>query len=121
MTRKRILFLLTSTRFGGAAGHETLDAAMIAAAFEQHVSILLTGEAVWQLLDAQIGAAVDAKALAPGLAALPMYEINDVYADAETVQRLNLPTDAFCVPVTLLSAPEQADLIRAQDVVFSGQ
>lgn len=120
MQQKHILFLFNTVGFADARGQETMDALLVAAAFDQKISVLVTGSAVWQLLTDQHGAAVDAKSLAKSFAALPMYDIEDVFVDAETLQAHAVSTSELSVPVIVLDREQQTDLISRQDIVFSG-
>ena len=119
MNAKRILFVFASTSFDDARGHEGLDALLVAAAFDQQISVLLTGRAVLQLLERQDGAHIGLKSLAKGFSALPMYDVTDVFVDAQSAASFGLTADLFSLPVELLSKAEQTRLINAQDIVFS--
>ena len=50
MTPKKILFLLRSPPYAGARAYETLEVLLVAAVFDQEVSVLFADDGVYQLL-----------------------------------------------------------------------
>ena len=77
---KRYLFIISRPRYCSNHAFVELEAAMVAAAFDGEVRILLRDEAVWCLQIEQNGAAVAQKTLSRVLSALPSIEIEHLHA-----------------------------------------
>ena len=117
MEAKRILGLLQRPPYVDVRVTEALDALLVAAAFEQRVSLLFRGDGVQQLLAGQ--APEGQRSVAKILTSLPVYEITDVYGAAGDFRRAGVTADDCVVPPKLLDDAEVADLIAAHDVVLS--
>jgi tRNA 2-thiouridine synthesizing protein C len=118
--KRRILFLLRKPPYGSALAQEMLDAMLVAGVFEQEVSVLFSGDGVYQLLGAQQGDLVGARDIAKALTALPAYEIEQIYVAAEALGERGLVADDLVLPVRLLHAADLRSLLAQQDVVISG-
>jgi tRNA 2-thiouridine synthesizing protein C len=117
--RKTILFILQRAPYGSSAARETLDAALAAAAFEQTVQLLFTGDGVWQLLPAQQPEAIGSKDSSKMLQALDYYDIEAVYADAVSLAERGLSAEQSAIPVTALSGDALKQLIQSADCVIA--
>jgi tRNA 2-thiouridine synthesizing protein C len=107
MMRRRILFIVAHPPNRGALPRELLDALLVGAVFEQHISVLFIDEGVYQLLDAR------------GYGALSAYEVDDVFADTATLRRLGLDAKGLAVSAKALTRARVRKLIASQDVVVS--
>lgn len=115
---KKVLFIQHQAPYGSESPSETLDAALVCAAFGQSVSLLFQGDGVWQLLPEQQGQALERKTLIAQLGALPLYDVDAIYADAESLRERGLDSEQLGLPVTLLEADALRDLLAAQDSVL---
>jgi len=97
---------------------EAFDALLVAAAFEQEVSLLFTGPGVQQLIKDQ--APLGQRSLSKILNSLATYEVTHIYADADAMSAHNLAPDDCELSPTLLTGAGIADLINSQDVVLNG-
>jgi len=113
VTTKRILFLVAHAPNRGALAFEMLDALLVAAVFEQKVSVLFTGDGVYQLLDT----GQQTRDVARSYRALPTYDVNDVYVDKAAMRQRGLTVDALVLPARALTRHGIRSLIAAQDVV----
>jgi len=119
MQARRLLLILRRAPYAGVHFAEALDALLVAAAFEQRCAVLLMDDAVYALLHTQRGDLLGLRNAARMLTALPDYEVEHVYACAESLAARNLaPLDAS-IDVTALGTAEQAALIRAHDVIWN--
>jgi tRNA 2-thiouridine synthesizing protein C len=116
---KRILFLLRQAPYASANALEALEAVLVAGVFDQRVSVLFADDGVWQLLNGQDGAALDTRTVARVATVLPQYEVTDVYACAESLERRHLTVDDLVLPVTVLDGAGQRALLAGQDAVVS--
>lgn len=85
------------------AANELLDALLVAAAFGLEPAVLFQGDGVWQLLRHQHGKAWSAKSLAAQWQALPLYDVNDIYVDAQSLQLRGLSPADLVLDVQLIT------------------
>ncbi|GGO77105.1 sulfurtransferase TusC [Marinobacterium nitratireducens] len=114
-------FLIISRRppYGSSHARDALDTALTTAVFEQPVAMLFQGDGVLQLLKGQEPAAVRQKNLGATLSALPMYDIENLYACADALAQRGLTQDDLILPVQPLDRAGIAALIRNHDVVLN--
>lgn len=111
--RRRILFVVSHAPQRGALSAELLDELLIAAAFEQEVSVLFVGDGAYQLVagdDAPSGTA-------RGYRALPTYEVENVFVELAALKPRELTPDRFVIAARPLARPAVRRLIATQDVV----
>ena len=106
-----VLVILSHAPYGDQRCREGLDIALTAAAFEQPVTLLLTHDAVNLLRKPQQPDALGQKNLASLMAALPMYDIERIYADKEACADVGL-NNTNCAHAEPLDAQAIATLIR---------
>lgn len=118
-SEKRWLLVYQRPPYGSTLARDALDVALAAAAFGQSVSVLFLGDGVWQLRAAQRGAAIDHKDFDRQLAALPMYDIDHLYAAADALRERRLTAADLVLPVTALEPDAIGSFIASYDVVLS--
>ena len=101
-SRKRLLLLIRHSPYGSSLARASLDVALAAAAFDQPVSLLFTGDGVLQLLPDQDSEALGIKNPGRLLASLPLYDIEQVYVDAGAAARYQVDLAASPVPARAL-------------------
>lgn len=116
---KRWLLVCRRPPYGHALAREAIDVALAAAAFDQPVSLLFTGDGVLQLLEGQSGAIPGQSALGLLLSSLPLYDIDEILVDAQALFDRGLTAEALVVPVKLLSAEAMTEVVHSHDVVLS--
>ena len=117
---KRYLFIISRAPYTSNHALEQLEAAMVAAAFDGDVHILLRDEGVWALQDGQYGPAVAQKTLSKVLTALPSYEINELCACASSIAARDVTAHPK-INVNYLDLAQQTRLISESDVIITGQ
>lgn len=100
--QKKLLLIVRQAPYGSSLARAAIDAALAAAAFDQPVSLLFMGEGILQLLPDQDSSALGVKNLGKLLASLPLYDIDKVYVDAESMQRLGVAQSQLAMPAELL-------------------
>ena len=113
--RKRLLLLIRHSPYGSSLARASLDVALPAAAFDQPLSLLFTGDGVLQLLPGQDSEALGVRNPGRLLASLPLYDIEQVYVEAEAAQRYQLDLAAAPLAATALDRGAIAELIQAHD------
>ena len=117
---KSYLFVLQKPAHSGAYAQEMLDIILTTAAFDQSVSILLLDDGVFQLKKGQRPENAGMKDTAAIFNALEIYDVNDIYAEVESLQERGLNPGDLSLPVQALYRKELTGLIKRFDVVFSG-
>lgn len=115
---QRLLFIQHRPPYSDDRPAELLDALLVGAAFGQQVSVLFQDDGVWQLMPAQNGKALARKTLLAQLQALGLYEVEQLYADAQSLRERGLETTTLGLEVKVLEAAEVAALHAAQDRVL---
>lgn len=119
MYDRRILFLLRQPPYGTSHALESLETVLVAGVFEQRVSVLFQGDAVWQLVAGQDGALVGRRTLGKVVKALPQYDVSALYVCAASLASRGLEIAELTVTVEALDADAQRALIAAQDAVVT--
>lgn len=117
---KKYLFVLRKPAHSGALVQEMLDTILTAAAFDQHVSLLLLDDAVFQIKTGQHPEAAGMKDTAAVFKALEIYDVHHIYVEAESLQERGLKPGELCLPVQALYRKDIAGLMKRHDIVFAG-
>ena len=119
MASKTLLLIIRRAPYGDRLGRAGYDLALAAAAFEQPVALLFMDDGVWQLLPDQQPAAIGAKSISSTLDSLPLYDIETVYADAQSLNTRGLTADELRGGVELIGPRKLGDFIEGFDTVVS--
>lgn len=115
---KQFLVITSSAPYGTAQAREATDLALAAALFDQKVSLLLQSDGVFQLLQDQNPAEIEQKNLSAMQQALPLYDVEDLFYCADSLQERGIDQNRLALPAKALSRSEIALLIRQQDHIF---
>ena len=107
MSDRATLVICRHSPYGSAAARSALDAALAAAAFEQPIDLLFLGDGVLQLAESQDGRAGGQRDMGKLLASFPLYDIEQVYAEARALRHYGMAAGPFALSVIPL---EQSDL-----------
>ncbi|WP_207061140.1 sulfurtransferase complex subunit TusC [Motiliproteus sp. SC1-56] len=107
---KSLLVVVRHGPYQGQLAREALDAVLTAAAFEQPVSLLFMDDGVFQLTPNQDGSAIDAKNLATMLAVLPMYDVDRVYVELDSLNLRAISPESLTLPATPVGGHALRDL-----------
>lgn len=116
---KKFMFVNRKAPYGTIYALESLEVVLIAAAFEQDVSLAFIDDGVYEIAKGQNTKAADMKNFSPTYRALEGYDIEKLYVDQESLAVRGLTEADLVVPVTVLSAADMAKLMEEQDVVLS--
>lgn len=108
---KNYLFIIDKPAYSGAYAQELLDLVLTTAAFDQKVTLLWIDDAVFQLKQHQ-QALIGQKDIAAMLQALALYDITDVYIEAESLQERGLSLTQLILPVQTLSRAELSQFMQ---------
>jgi len=130
---KKFLYLNRKAPYGTIYALESLEVVLIAAAFDQDVSLAFVDDGVYQLCKGQDTAGVDMKNFSPTYNALGDYDITKLYVEKESLEERGLSVDdlmdivyededddwAEKPSIRLVSRTEMAEVMEQQDVILS--
>ncbi len=116
---KKFLYVNRKAPYGTIYALESLEVVLIAAAFEQDVSLAFIDDGVYEIVKGQDTKGTEMKNFSPTYRALEGYDIEKLYVEKESMEARGLTEKDFLVPVQVLTAGEMADLMESQDVVLS--
>ena len=116
---KKFMYVNRKAPYGTIYALESLEVVLIAAAFDQDVSLAFIDDGVYQIAKGQRTKAIDVKNFSPTYRALEGYDIEKLYVAKESLEQRGLTEEDLLVDVQVVSAAEMADLMDQQDVVFS--
>lgn len=117
--QKSTLVVLSQPPYKGQMARESLDVILTAAAFETPLSLLFTGDGVYQLMDNQQASNINAKDMAASLPVLPVYDVEKIFVDEESMATRGLQTTDCILPVESLQLKEIQALFSENDRVLS--
>jgi tRNA 2-thiouridine synthesizing protein C len=118
-TIKKFMYINRKAPYGTIYALESLEVVLIAAAFDQDVSLAFLDDGVFQLAKGQRTKAIDVKNFSPTYRALEGYDIEKLYVEKESLDARGLTEEDLLVPVQVVSRKEMAELMRQQDVILS--
>ena len=113
------MVVINHAPYGGSLARAGLDVALATAAFDQPVELLFTGEGVFNLLPEQHSDALGVKNIGKLLGSLPLYDIDTVYADVESLRHYGLDEDRLVVPVSAIAREQVHALLSSADHLLS--
>ena len=115
---KSVLVVSRHGPYGSGLARSAVDHVLASAAFDQPVTLLFLGEGVLQLLPEQDGASVGSKTIAKQLSALPLYDVERVYADSTAASRFGIDLAVAPTPVQPVNAEQVRELLAEHDHVL---
>lgn len=116
---KKFMYVNRKAPYGTIYALESLEVVLIAAAFDQDVSLVFMDDGVYQLKKGHQTKGIEMKSFQPTYRALEDYDITKLYVEREALQVRNLTAEDMCVPVEVLGRTEIGRLMEQQDVIFS--
>ena len=116
---KSVLIRMSKSPLNGLISGEQLETAMVAATFEQEVSILFIGDGVFNLLTDQETQEVKGYNIEKMLLALPTFEVNDLFVCERSLEHRQIGVSNLAKNAKVISIEEQRRLIETADVVLS--
>ncbi len=130
---KKFMYVNRKAPYGTVYALESLEVALIAAAFDQEVSLAFLDDGVYQLMRGQAPEGIGMKNFSPAYHALGDYDITSLYVERESLVERGL-SEADIMPITwedegdnwiekpsihICSRKEMSTLFAMQDVIFS--
>lgn len=117
--RKRILIHCRQAPYGNLLAREVLDIALASSVFDQDITILFSADGVWQLQPRQQAEQIDSKSIEKQLSAFPLYDIDQLYVDAHSLQQRGLQIDQLALPLKAVASEQLAAFIDSFDMVLN--
>ncbi len=130
---KKFMCVNRRAPYGTIYALESLEVVLIAAAFEQDISLVFMDDGVYQLMKAQDTAAIGVKNFSPAYSALGDYDVKKIYIESDSLKERGLSEDKLLAlsyededddwkeksSVRIVGRDELAKLMSEQDVVLS--
>ena len=114
-----VCVISTRAPYSSQSAREALDVALVSASYDLDTSLLLMGDGVYQLLDNQSPEQLPRKNLTAMLKALPMYGVETIYVDADSLEERGIDENQLLPMFTLLEEGALAPFIAQHDKVLN--
>jgi tRNA 2-thiouridine synthesizing protein C len=116
---KRFMYVNRKAPYGTIYALECLEVVLVAAAFEQDVSVVFLDDGVYQLKKGQDTVEIGMKNFSKTYGALDDYDVEKIYVEKESLDVRGLTADDLVIPVSVLASDELREIMAQQDVVIS--
>lgn len=116
---KRFMYVNRRAPYGTIYALECLEVVLIAAAFDQDVSVVFLDDGVFQLKKNQDTTGIGMKNFSKTYGALDDYDVEKIYVEQESLDARGLTADDLVIPVEVLAADDLREVMAQQDVVIS--
>lgn len=116
---KRFMYVNRRAPYGTIYALECLEVVLIAAAFDQDVSVVFLDDGVYELKKGQDTADIGMKNFSKTYGALDDYDVEKIYVEKESLEARGLTADDLVIPVEILAADKLREIMAQQDVVIS--
>ena len=104
---------------GSIYAQESLDLVLVAAAFNQEVSLVFLDDGVYQLISEQNTQSIGSKNFWKTFKSLAHHEVDNLYVEAESLQKRGLSVEDLIVSVDVMDSTELGQLFEQQDLLIS--
>jgi tRNA 2-thiouridine synthesizing protein C len=116
---RKFMYINRRAPYGTIYALESLEVVLIAAAFEQDVSLVFMDDGVYQIKKGQDTEAIGVKNFSPTYRALEGYDVEKLYVEKESLESRGMTADDLLVPVEVLDKDQLASLMEEQEVILS--
>ena len=116
---KRFMYVNRRAPYGTIYALECLEVVLIAAAFDQDVSVVFLDDGVFELKKNQDTSGIGMKNFSKTYRALDDYDVEKIYVEKESLLARGLSADDLVIPVEVVPADELREIMAQQDVVIS--
>lgn len=118
LTVKRFMYVNRRAPYGTIYALESLEMVLVAAAFDQDVTMVFLDDGVYQLKKDQDTAAIGMKNFSRTYGALDDYDVEKIYVEKESLEARGLTEDDLVIPVQVIDADSLQKIMSNQDVVL---
>ncbi len=105
---KRFMYVNRRAPYGTIYALECLEVVLIAAAFDQDVSVVFVDDGVYQLKKDQDTTGIGMKNFSKTYRALDDYDVEKIYVEKESLEERGLTADDLIIPVEVVAAARSA-------------
>jgi tRNA 2-thiouridine synthesizing protein C len=116
---KRFMYVNRRAPHGTIYALECLEVVLVAAAFDQDVSVVFLDDGVYQLKKNQDTTGIGMKNFSKTYGALDDYDVEKIYVEKESLDARGLTADDLVIPVEVLTADDLREVMAQQDIVIS--
>jgi len=116
---KRFMYVNRRAPYGTIYALECLEVVLVAAAFDQDVSVVFLDDGVFQLKKNQDTTGIGMKNFSKTYGALDDYDVEKIYVEKESLDARGLSAEDLVIPVEVMAAGELREVMAQQDVVIS--
>ena len=116
---RKFMYVNRRAPYGTIYALESLEVVLIAAAFEQDVSLVFMDDGVYQIKKGQNTDGIGVKNFSPTYRALEGYDVEKLYVEKESLESRGMTTDDLVVPVQVFDKDQLAALMEEQEVILS--
>lgn len=116
---KRFMYVNRRAPYGTIYALECLEVVLIAAAFDQDVSVVFLDDGVCQLKKGQDTTGIGMKNFSKTYGALDDYDVEKIYVERESLDARGLTAEDLVIPVEVLAAEDLREVMAQQDVIIS--
>lgn len=116
---KNYLIVCNASPFNDGSLKESLDMALIFAAIDQQVSLLLQGDALYALLQGQSIESLEIKNYLKAFGTLSLYDIEQIYVCEHSMKQRGLDIAQFAYDIITLDTSEKQALLQQQHQVVT--
>jgi tRNA 2-thiouridine synthesizing protein C len=116
---RKFMYVNRRAPYGTIYALESLEVVLIAAAFEQDVTLVVMDDGVYQIKKGQNTEAIGVKNFSPTYRALEGYDVEKLYVEKESLESRGMTADDLVVPVQVLDKDQLAALMEEQEVILS--
>ncbi len=116
---RKFMYVNRKAPYGTIYALESLEVVLIAAAFEQDVTLAFLDDGVYQIVKGQDTEEIGVKNFSPIYRALEGYDVEKLFVEKESLESRGLTADDLVVPVEVISREQMADLMEEQEVILS--
>jgi tRNA 2-thiouridine synthesizing protein C len=115
---KRFMYVNRRAPYGTVYALECLEVVLVAAAFDQDVSLVFLDDGVYQLQKNQDTTGIGMKNFSATYRALADYDVEKIYVEKESLLARGLTAGDLVIPVVVLAATDLREVMAQQDVVI---
>ena len=116
---KRFMYVNRRPPYGTIYALECLEVVLIAAAYDQDVSMVFVDDGVYQLKKDQDTTGIGMKNFSKTYRALDDYDVEKIYVEKESLEQRGLSEDDLIIPVEVVTTENLREIMAQQDVVIS--
>lgn len=113
-----LLLIIKTPPYGSAQFREAIDIAFASATFDRKTEIVFTGNSVIALKDNSLNQPIKTSSLYKLLNSLPMYGVEDIYVEEDTLEELEFTTKELMAGIQKITSMDIRKKITEFDQVW---